>query len=372
MSAGSVLLVEDNPGDARLIEEAIVAESSPPFRVARAACLAEGCALASREQFAVILLDLSLPDSHGLDTLRRARQAAPSVPIVVLTGLNDDSVAVSALGQGAQDYLVKGHADEADIRKAIRYSIERHELHERLAEARKLDAVGRLSGALAHEFNNLMQVVLGNCEFLRESIRDEGLCGLVCEISAAGERAAALARQMLAAGGRKRVLPATMGLNDAVRGAEQRVRDRASTIDVEFDLAAAPDTVTFTRAEVEALLDVMTANAVEAMPGGGRLSIATSNVVLDDRTAARLDVQRGAQVALVIRDTGVGMPEDVRARLFEPFFKTKRLDRGTGLSLAGIYGTLKRCGAAVSVSSAPGAGTEFSVYFPAAVEIEAA
>lgn len=366
MSPVRVLIVEDNPGDARLIQEALAGDESQTFHVTHAAHLGEGCALVGSEQFGVILLDLSLPDSHGLETLSRVRAAAPAVPIVVLTGLDDDTVAIRALGQGAQDFLVKGHANRADIRKAIAYAIERQQLQQRLSEVRKLEAVGRLAGALAHEYNNLMQIVLGNCEFLRSGLENDAtMTELVREIQQAGRRGSAISAQMLAAGGLKRVIPAAMSLNDAVRGAESRVGQRAGAhIDVAFVVHAAPDDVRFDPLEVAHVLDILTANAVEAMPDGGRLAIETGNLALPDAAAVPLALRPGPHVTLTVIDSGVGMSEDVRARLFEPFFKTKGQDLGTGLSLAGVFGTLRACGAGMSVVSEPGRGAAFTIYFP--------
>ncbi len=142
-SAVSLLLIEDNPGDARLIREALAEAAPQNFKLVQAERLSTGLACLAEQKFALVLLDLSLPDGHRLETLAKLREEVSTVPIVVLTGLDDEALAVQALQAGAQDYLIKGRIDSASLTRAIRYAIERHRLQE---SVRNLSLTDELTG----------------------------------------------------------------------------------------------------------------------------------------------------------------------------------------------------------------------------------
>jgi two-component system cell cycle sensor histidine kinase/response regulator CckA len=244
---------------------------------------------------------------------------------------------------------------------------ERLQLEERLSQAEKMEAIGRLAGGVAHDFNNLLTVISGYTEILlsrpqapaHEQLR---------EIAHAAEQAAALTRQLLAFSRRQVLHPVMLDLNECVAGMESMVR-RIIGDDVNVGVRLAPDlpSVEADRAQIERVILNLAANARDAMPQGGRLTIETAAVELDeDYVASRGEGTAGANVLLAVSDTGVGMSEEVQRHLFEPFYTTKAPGAGTGLGLATVFGVVKQSGGSIYVYSEEGRGTTFKIYLPAA------
>jgi hypothetical protein len=244
---------------------------------------------------------------------------------------------------------------------------DRKQLERRLAEAEKMEAVGRLAGGVAHDFNNLLTVIGGYAEILLQRTsgreRDD-----VAEIARAAGQAAELTRQLLAFSRRQVLHPKVLDLNGIVADMETMLH-RIIGDDISVGVKLAPDLarVEADRAQIERVILNLAANARDAMPGGGALTIETANVDLDEQQVARHgDGRSGPHVLLAVSDTGVGMDEDVRRHLFEPFFTTKT--GGTGLGLATVFGVVKQSGGGIYVYSEPGRGTTFKVYLPVSAE----
>ncbi|HXG55776.1 MAG TPA: PAS domain S-box protein [Vicinamibacterales bacterium] len=247
---------------------------------------------------------------------------------------------------------------------------ERKSLEAQFQQSQKMEAVGQLAGGVAHDFNNLMTVVLGYSEFVIETlgVSDPRRADLD-EVVRAGQRATALTRQLLAFSRKQVLQPTNVDLNALVLGMEDMLA-RLIGEDIIVEHTLAPD-LWAVRADVgqlEQVLMNLTVNARDAMPTGGRLSFHTSNVELEEPDAHSFGIGAGCYVLLAVADNGTGMTESVRQRLFEPFFTTKLPGKGTGLGLATVYGILKQTGGTVSVTSTPGAGTTFDVYLPCVVE----
>ena len=244
---------------------------------------------------------------------------------------------------------------------------ERRTLEEQFQQAQKMEAVGRLAAGVAHDFNNLLTVVLGFCELLLADLApNDPSRASIAEIRKAGTSAAGLTRQLLAFSRKQIIEPTVLDLNAVVaelRGMLGRLigEDVKVMLDLRPDLAS----VKADRGQVEQVVMNLVVNARDAMPHGGTVTIQTANVELDEHYATtHRTVKPGPYVALTVRDTGAGMTPEVQERLFEPFFSTKQVGKGTGLGLATVHGIVARSGGSVSVDSKVDCGTTFTVYFP--------
>jgi signal transduction histidine kinase/ligand-binding sensor domain-containing protein/ActR/RegA family two-component response regulator len=257
----------------------------------------------------------------------------------------------------------------SELADRLRSEEERARLEGQLHQAQKLEAVGRLAGGIAHDFNNLLTVITGFAELAKDdptaspSMRDS-----VDEIAKAAERASGLTRQVLAFSRQHVVEPTSLDLNAVVADIE-RMLHRLIGEDIALVFRPGPYLwpVLADRGQIEQVVVNLAVNARDAMPQGGRLTIETSNVELDEAfTRAHAGTGPGPHVLLTVADTGVGMDAETRARVFEPFFTTKGQDKGTGLGLATVYGVVAQAAGHIWVESEPGHGATFRIYLPRA------
>jgi PAS domain S-box-containing protein len=254
-----------------------------------------------------------------------------------------------------------------------RDSTERKQLEEQLRQSQRLEAIGQLAGGVAHDFNNLLTVISGYAETLLDG-RDRSAEFELGQIADAADRAATLTRQLLAFSRRQVLLPRVLEPNEVVEGLTPMLT-RLIGEDVELVSVLDPDThpVLADPSQLEQVLLNLAVNARDAMPEGGRLTIQTANVELDDEYVAHHgDASPGPHVVLSVSDTGTGMSADTLSHVFEPFFTTKPVGTGTGLGLATVYGIVKQSGGSVWVYSEPGAGTTFKIYLPRSASAVAA
>jgi two-component system cell cycle sensor histidine kinase/response regulator CckA len=249
----------------------------------------------------------------------------------------------------------------------VRDVTERRQREDQVRQAQKMESIGRLAGGLAHDFNNLLTVIAGHAELLHERLRPEDpLRQRVGPIQDAADHAAVLTRQLLAFSRKQVLAPAVLDLNALVAEIEPMLRRLiGKDIALVAALARGVGAVRADPAQLKQILLNLAANARDAMPQGGTLTLETQNVERD-APDARLhpDVLPGPSVLLAVTDTGVGMDEATRTRIFEPFFTTKAPGIGTGLGLATVYGIVTQSGGRISVRSEPGRGTTFKVYLP--------
>lgn len=244
---------------------------------------------------------------------------------------------------------------------------ERIQLRDQLLQAQKIEAIGRLAGGIAHDFNNLLTVMFALCTRLQKRASgDPELLRDVTGIQKAADRAAALTHQLLAFSRKQFLRPQVLNLNDLVDDLEKMLR-RTISEDIEIAAVTAPElgSVKADRTQIEQVIMNLAVNAQDAMPEGGKLTLETANVVLDESySQKRFSVGPGPYVMLAVSDTGIGMDSETQARMFEPFFTTKDVGKGTGLGLAMVYGIVKQSGGYVWVYSEVGRGTTFKIYLP--------
>ena len=248
---------------------------------------------------------------------------------------------------------------------------ERRALQEQLLQAQKMDGIGRLAGGVAHDFNNLLTAILGYVEVARMDLpeglpADHALRSDLTEIGAAGDRAAALTRQLLAFASKQIMAPVRLDLSALVRDLLKMLRPLlGENIEVETSLEPALGAVEADPGQIQQLLVNLAVNARDAMPEGGRLIIETATETVPETFAATHPGTRsGSHIRLSVTDTGCGMNEEVRSHLFEPFFTTKERGKGTGLGLATCHGIVRQMGGHIRVFSEPGNGTTFRIFLP--------
>ncbi|MGH9676124.1 MAG: ATP-binding protein, partial [Candidatus Acidiferrum sp.] len=244
---------------------------------------------------------------------------------------------------------------------------ERHQLEEQLRQAQKMEAIGRLAGGVAHDFNNLLMVIKGHTELLMATpSSSDQTSRKIAQIDRAADRAASLTRQLLAFSRMQVLQPRAMNLNSVVEDMGKLIpRLIGENIELVTRTAADLGTIRADASQMEQVIMNLAVNARDAMPGGGKFSIETSNAELDRSYGlSHPIVQPGRYVLLAVTDTGTGMDPETQAHIFEPFFTTKEQGKGTGLGLATVYGVVKQSGGFIWVYSEVGKGTCFKIYLP--------
>lgn len=275
---------------------------------------------------------------------------------IIANAARDDSGAITHVHGSMQDITPQKLAET-----------QQQKLETQLRQAQKMEAIGSLAGGIAHDFNNILCVILSHSDLVLDDLPPaDALRDDVAQIKAAGIRAAELTRQLLAFSRKQMMQPAVLDLNDVVSGVEKMLV-RLVGEDTKLALVLSSDVakVHADASQLEQVIVNLVVNARDAMPGGGRVTIETSHVLLAGEEAGEhKGVQPGAYVQLRVTDTGTGMDRATQDRIFEPFFTTKDKTKGTGLGLAMVYGIVQQSGGHVRVQSALGRGSTFEVFLP--------
>jgi PAS domain S-box-containing protein len=254
-----------------------------------------------------------------------------------------------------------------DITERREAERERANLQEQLQQAQRLESVGRLAGGVAHDFNNLLTVISGYSAMVMDALAaDDPLRAEVREIAGAGERAAALTRQLLAFSRKQVIAPKLVNLNIVVQEVVKMLRRLVGEdVSIIMELAQSLDAVYVDPGQVEQVLMNLATNARDAMPHGGKIIIQTRNVIIGtEYVSSHIEAKPGSYVQLSFADTGEGMPPETLEHAFEPFFTTKPRGQGTGLGLATVYGAIKQAKGWIGVYSEVNKGTTFNIYLP--------
>ncbi len=471
-----VLLVEDNAVDAKLIT-ALLRSSAPGIHCSHVTRLDQALVHLGSDHPDVVLLDLNLDDSEGYATFRRVRQATAKAAILVLSGSDDEELAIKTVREGAQDYIVKGSFDGRLLLRSIRYAIERKRseealrqseatvraifensldgivifedsgkcleanaaaaalvgvprtellgsrlcdfcdkefadvwtglartgsgrgeflvhlkggarrlvdycfkanvlpgqhlamlrdvteqksVEEQLRDSQKMEAVGRLAGGVAHDFNNILGIICGHAELLEANAPGQAERLRAEKIISATEKASSLTRQLLAFGRKQVMSPKLLDLSEVLEGLSSMV-DCLMGAEIQINIEARKDLglVRADQGQLEQVIMNLATNAREAMPEGGAMTITIDEYQCGED---QCDLPAGQYICFAMSDTGVGMTEEIQSRIFEPFFTTKK--GGSGLGLSTVYGIVKQSGGYIRVKSAPQQGATFTVCLP--------
>jgi len=322
----------------------------------------------------LVVSDYSLPQMNGLDALKIVRELKPNIPFIFVSGTIGEERAIESLRSGATDYVVKDRPASfvSKVKRALAEQEERAQrrvLEEQYRQAQKLEAIGRLTGGVAHDFNNMLTVINGFTELVLARMgQTHPMKGDLEEVLAAGRRASGLTRQLLAFSRKQVTQPTLLDLNALVNNL-QKMLGRLLGEDIHLAIHQEPALyrVVADAGHIEQVLMNLVVNARDAMPDGGRITIETGNVDLSENDPERPpEAKPGSHVLLLVNDTGTGMTPEVRSHLFEPFFTTKEVGRGTGLGLSTVHGIVAQSGGAIRVESEVGEGTTFRIYLPKA------
>ena len=266
-----------------------------------------------------------------------------------------------------------GQKIEWEGRPAILYFTsdvtERKKLEELLARAQKMEAIGHLTGGVAHDFNNVLQAITGYCELLKAEVSDKNQ-EYVEEITKAAERATTLTAQLLAFSRKQILKPRVLNTKDLIRSM-QKMLERVIGEDIELRTFIEPGTGNFLAdpGQMEQVLLNLAVNARDAMPSGGKLTLETSNRAFDEAYVHDHPGSKAGQyVRIAVSDTGIGMDQETLPHIFEPFFTTKEIGKGTGLGLSTVYGIVKQSDGYINCYSEKGSGTTFTIYLPLTLE----
>jgi two-component system, cell cycle sensor histidine kinase and response regulator CckA len=278
----------------------------------------------------------------------------------------DDSVAATGAANNEAERRVAEALRESEAQLAAVLA-DRERLERQFYQAQKMETVGQLAGGIAHDFNNILTAIVGFGTLVAEQVSgNEDASRNTAEILAAASRASALTRQLLAFGRRQVLHPTRVDVNETVHSLAGMLRQLIGEhIDLQIICGRGIPPIRADSSQLESALVNLVVNARDAMPRGGRLTIETAVVTLDDDyCAAHVGVQPGRYARLSVSDTGIGMSPELQTRIFEPFFTTKEAGKGTGLGLATVYGIVKQSGGNIWVYSEEGMGATFKVYLP--------
>ncbi len=403
-------MVVDDDAAGRYLKSHILKKAG--YQVTQAATGAEALVRCRSHLPDLVLLDVRLPDVNGVDLCRRIKEAYPGIAALqtsaAVTSAHDRA---TALDGGADTFLVEPIEPEellaivkallrmrqaeqgmrrlnetleqqvaartqeltqANLRLEMEAS-ERRKAEDALWHAQKLEAVGQLTGGVAHDFNNLLAVVVGTLELIRGALEDDQdvprakLLRLLRAAETASERGRKLTQQLLAFARRSTLQSETASLGNLFAASEPLLR-RAVGETITLELSLPPDLwpCHVDPVQFEAAILNLLVNARDAMPNGGALRIAASNVQREpDKSMPPEALPPGPYVCITVTDSGLGMTREVVQHVFEPFFTTKEVGKGTGLGLSQVYGFVKQSGGDIAVESMPGAGTYGAAFLPA-------
>jgi two-component system cell cycle sensor histidine kinase/response regulator CckA len=366
-----ILHLEDSPEDAALVQS-VLKQGGITCSITQVQTRAEFLAALARGEVDLILSDFALPGFDGLAALEATRAQWPNLPFIIVSGTAGEEEAIKSLKHCATDYIEKDHLYRLvpEVQRAMQEvedRAERRKLEEQFIQSQKMEVIGQLAGGVAHDFNNILAVIIGYADLMLQQLGpDQPLHKYACEIQHAVERATKLTRQLLIFSRKQTVQPVVLDPNEVLKNLDKMLRKLIDeSVEMHFVLDNPIGRIKADSGYVGQVLMNLVINARDAMPGGGKLTIETHNVSLAEAYAyAHPNLIPGDYVMLAVSDTGSGMTDEVKKHLFESFFTTKPKGKGTGLGLTTCQTIINQCGGHIGVYSEVGKGTTFKVYFP--------
>ncbi len=379
-----VLLVEDEPLYAKLVMHRLTSFSAMPMRPAHVSSLTDATSHLSATRVDVVLLDLMLPESCGIDTLVRVREVAPHVPVVVLTGHGVDDLISEALRNGAQDYLIKGN-DEGLVVRSIRYAIERCRAREDLEKSQaslrqtqaqllqidKMDSIGRLAAGIAHEVRNPLAVIQMGIDFLKKSAVElsEDIAETFNDMESAVDRSYGIIKGLLDFCVPTEMHWESLSINSCICQIMPMFRHEIRKHEIEFvpEMDGALPNLMLDRNKIKQALLHLVLNAIDAMPDGGILTVRTFARPLyqpkEGAAKPALDEPGQYAVTVEVTDTGCGIPEEVLSKIHDPFFTTKLVGSATGLGLSITKNIVELHGGRIDIKNSKEGGVRATITF---------
>jgi len=363
-----VLLVEDNAGDARLFREMFRNEKSGSFELTHLVRLSDALNHLSKGEVDIVLLDMGLPDGHGLDTVRRAHAAAPHVPLIVLTGLDDETLAAEAMKEGAQDYLIKGQIENRALPRALRHAIERFRMQTEtdLIRTNQLQYKDEFLSHISHELRSPLTAIYGFVTILLDGLAGELSSDqreYLEDVLRNTKQLKAMINDLLEVTrfqeGKLQIELQCIPVSDAIAYTVSTLQEAATTkgIALSFDADSRLPLVCADPTRLRQILIILVENAIKFTPANGVVKI-----------QARLFEKDSKLLVLEVSDSGCGIPPDMTERIFERLFQAADSAlpsrKGLGLGLHICKELVTRQGGEIWANSAPGEGSIFSVTFP--------
>lgn len=373
-----VLIIEDDHALRRLIAKNL---KKRDYSTYEAATGKEAIELIEKDDSFVLLLDQRLNDMTGVEVIEFLAKKQIFVNFIVMTGQGNESLAVKMMKMGAADYLVKStefleilpevlertFKNIENEQKLKNAEYEQEKLQKQLIQAQKLESIGRLAGGVAHDFNNMLSVIIGYTELtLQQLDKNCSLYNNLLEIEKASKRSAELTKQLLTFARKQVISVKIIDLNEIISSMYKMLRRLiGEDIKLSFKATEVPLYIEADPSQIDQILANLCVNSRDAISGKGEIFIETSKIRLDNVLIdSNTDKVTGDYILLTVSDNGCGMNKETLEHVFEPFFTTKNLNEGTGLGLATIYGAVKQNKGFINIYSEPGKGTCIKIYLP--------
>ena len=372
MSSVRILLLEDDPSDAELVQATLEADQLV-CDVNVIKTRAEFLTGLESQQIDLVLADYKLPSFDGLSALKLLLSIRPDLPFIFVSGTFGEESAIEALKIGATDYVLKTRLSKLvpAVRRALREKVERQrliELEDTLRQIQKMETLGQLTGGIAHDFKNLLMLITGNLEIIEDAVaRDDDMIRRALERArVSADRAVALTQRLLAFSRQQTLDPKPVQINELISSMADIWRQAlGDAIRLDIDVPQRSPTIFVDPNQLENAVLNLILNARDASKPGTRIKVVSEVMFVDTPTLGRTgEMTVGEYASISVEDQGSGIPNELLDRIFEPLFTTKPVGQGTGLGLSMVYGFVKQSKGYIDITSALERGTTVRLIFP--------